>query len=321
MPEDVTAGSDWREIISKYQSAMVEDLSVRLAANVDEAVTTALTAERTQSSRAIARACDDARRAHSESLNQALRRLRLAASEEKTLQLLHDTCSPFAEQCIVLVFAGGQAHGVAGGEVVFDVSDSPAVLSAIESRDPLVTVVSPGQLSRELARALHYSEEDDEPGKAYLYPLISRQAAVAIVVAAGRTDPSPVELLCEAAAMRLESFGTQSPAVPVRKAADGLAWEDLSPEDQRLHLQAQRVARVRVAEMRLGEPDALERGLAASDLYGCLAARIDEARREFLQSFLSKSTTMVDYLHLEILRSLAKDDARLLGPGYPGPMV
>jgi hypothetical protein len=30
---------------------------------------------------------------------------------------------------------------------------------------------------------------------------------------------------------------------------------------------------------------------------------------------------MVDYLHLEILRSLAHDDDRLLGPEYPGPMV
>jgi hypothetical protein len=30
---------------------------------------------------------------------------------------------------------------------------------------------------------------------------------------------------------------------------------------------------------------------------------------------------MVDYLHLEIVRSLAHDDDRLLGSSYPGPMV
>jgi hypothetical protein len=30
---------------------------------------------------------------------------------------------------------------------------------------------------------------------------------------------------------------------------------------------------------------------------------------------------MVDYLHLEIVRSLAHDDERLLGAGYPGPMA
>ena len=30
---------------------------------------------------------------------------------------------------------------------------------------------------------------------------------------------------------------------------------------------------------------------------------------------------MVDYLHLELLRTLANDDADLLGSEYPGPMV
>ena len=30
---------------------------------------------------------------------------------------------------------------------------------------------------------------------------------------------------------------------------------------------------------------------------------------------------MVDYLHLELMRTLANDDADLLGKEYPGPMV
>jgi hypothetical protein len=30
---------------------------------------------------------------------------------------------------------------------------------------------------------------------------------------------------------------------------------------------------------------------------------------------------MVDYLHLELIRTLANDDAELLGKDYPGPMV
>ena len=119
--------------------------------------------------------------------------------------------------------------------------------------------------------------------------------------------------------MRLESLA--GPAAPAVKRPEGLSWDDLSPEDQRLHLQAQRVARVRVAEIRLYEEESLRRGIAGSNIYEVLEAKIDAARREFLQSFLSKSATMVDYLHLEILRSLAKDDTKLLGATYPGPMV
>ena len=49
--------------------------------------------------------------------------------------------------------------------------------------------------------------------------------------------------------------------------------------------------------------------------------KIDGAREEFLNNHLAKSATMVDYLHLEIVRSLAHDDERLLGADYPGPMA
>ena len=79
--------------------------------------------------------------------------------------------------------------------------------------------------------------------------------------------------------------------------------------------------RVRVAEMRLYQPNELRSGLEKSNLYGALQSAIDAARTQFLQNFLSKSSTMVDYLHLEIMRSLAHDDDRLLGHEYPGPMV
>jgi hypothetical protein len=342
MPEGIRVPDDaveppWREIIGKHQSAMVDELSARLALDLDQAILTALNAERSQSSRVLAKACDEARRAHSESLNQALRRLRLATSENQTLQLLAETCAPWAERFIVLVFNSGRAHSAGGEELVFELAEAPAVTSAIEARDPLVTVISAGQLSPILAAALNRPEDHEDlsnegPGKAWLFPLISRHAAVAMVVISGQIEPSPVELLCEAAAMRLESFAAPIPSpalapaprtaiVSARRATESPGWEDLSPEDQKLHLQAQRLARVRVAEIRLDEEDVLRRGLAASNVYGALESKIDAARKEYLQAFLSKSSTMVDYLHLEILRSLVKDDVKLLGAGYPGPMV
>jgi hypothetical protein len=41
----------------------------------------------------------------------------------------------------------------------------------------------------------------------------------------------------------------------------------------------------------------------------------------FQQKFLSTSPSMVDYVHLELLRTLANNDAALFGPDYPGPLV
>jgi hypothetical protein len=112
-----------------------------------------------------------------------------------------------------------------------------------------------------------------------------------------------------------------TPALPAASSAEPRAWKDLSAEDQKLHLQAQRVARVKVAEMRLYHGEALRNGAASGAIYDALRTEIDSARAAFLQAYLSKSPTMVDYLHLEVLRSLAHDDDRLLGEDYPGPMV
>ena len=35
---------------------------------------------------------------------------------------------------------------------------------------------------------------------------------------------------------------------------------------------------------------------------------------------MSQSPTMVDYLHLELVRSLARENSQLMGQNYPGPI-
>jgi hypothetical protein len=98
-------------------------------------------------------------------------------------------------------------------------------------------------------------------------------------------------------------------------------WSTLTPAEQALHLRAQRTARVRVAQLRISESDALRNGTRGANIYGLLRQPIDAARDEFRRLYTSQSRTMVDYLHLEIMRSLAHDDVHLLGEDYPGPIV
>jgi len=132
--------------------------------------------------------------------------------------------------------------------------------------------------------------------------------------------------------MRLESLNPVNPPALKPLASSGLvqigptpkadlSWDDLSAADQKAHLNAQRVARVRVAEIRLYHSDELRQGVFDGNIYKHLREPIDNARSNFLQNCLAQSPTLVDYLHLEILRSLAHDDERLLGSDYPGPMV
>jgi hypothetical protein len=72
--------------------------------------------------------------------------------------------------------------------------------------------------------------------------------------------------------------------------------------------------------MRLYQSDAVKAGRAREDLYAALQDTIDEARETFRRDFLMASPTMVDYLHLELLRTLANDNPAWLGANYPGPL-
>jgi hypothetical protein len=89
----------------------------------------------------------------------------------------------------------------------------------------------------------------------------------------------------------------------------------------RRDLTAQRFARVKVAEIQLYQASAVKAGRASRDLYGSLQAEIDAAREAFRARFLMPGQETGDYLHAELVRELANEDATLLGPGYPGPMA
>ena len=137
-------------------------------------------------------------------------------------------------------------------------------------------------------------------------------------------ETSALELLCSVAGAMLDAQAARAAASsqfvkiePVRPTT----WLALSRDEQNLHLRAQRFARVQVAEMRLYKAQAVKNGRAGRDLYGHLKSEIDTGREAFRKEFLSDGNSMVDYFHVELVRTLGNDDADLLGPSYPGPMI
>src|SRR5579872_4797477 len=80
------------------------------------------------------------------------------------------------------------------------------------------------------------------------------------------------------------------------------------------HLQAQRFARVRVAEIALYQASQVKAGRSARDLYATLKPQIDGARKGFQEKFLREARGIPDYLHQEIVLVLAQNNASLLGP-------
>ena len=73
--------------------------------------------------------------------------------------------------------------------------------------------------------------------------------------------------------------------------------------------------------MRLFKADDVQAGRTRRDIYEALRKSIDTARETFRNEFFASCTNMVDYLHLELTRTLANDDPDLLGKSYPGPLV
>jgi len=351
----------WCETIDRHHAAMLEELGPQVAAEVAAGVEHAVSTERERAGAEIARAvseererseremaqaiaeerassADTARRKLSEALNQTLRRIRQTTVEHETLQLVLEESTSFVERAVVVLIENSQARiavwrGAALTEEdqdngAIDLAEAAALKSCVETRDPLVVIASPLEVSPLLARALSQTESD----KIYLFPISTRQTVVAVLLASGEVTPVPIELLCEAAGMKLESLDaavvpekpspSQEGLVQIAGAsASGKAskWEGLGAQDQAAHLRAQRTAKVRVAQMRISESDALRRGVQTHDIYGALRISIDTARDDYRETYMS-TPGMVDYLHLEIVRSLAREDTRLLGQGYPGPI-
>lgn len=357
MPDESTPA--WRQTLDRHQAALVDALAgqvnAEIESSVQRAVSTALESERAAASAATAAATasaaasasDEARRKLSEQLNQTLRRIRQVSAEHEALQLLLEDSAFAADRAVVLLVESNQAsvaawrgmalRDEAEDNAPIELAEAAALASCVETKDPVVAIATPGEISSLLANALSAAGTD----RVYLFPVTARQNTVAVLLAVGSVKAAPLELLCEAVGMKLDGLEVpgqattpaQPPAplvqiarvetasAPPDTASHAATWASLTPQEQAMHLRAQRTARVRVAQIRISDAEALRKGVQTSDIYGALRSQIDAAREEFHRACISQTPTMVDYLHLEIVRSLARDDQRLLGGDYPGPLA
>jgi hypothetical protein len=279
-----------------------------------------------------------ARRELADQLNQSVRRIRNSQSLDELTATLVDAALAFAAGAAIFRIADGAAHGdkirgVAAEEagdfttLEFPLSAAPALAGAVETRDPVIAVTTAAEVSARLISLASHPPD----GRAYIYPLVVKDRVPVILYCWGAAQTAALEMLAQVAAAVWGSLvEPEAPKVEIAPFVNIVAapapapastWDALSPEDQAIHLRAQRFARVQVAEMRLNDGAAVQSGRAERDLYGALRSRIDSARAVFQQKFFGQSSNMVDYIHVELVRTLAHDDADLLGKDYPGPLV
>jgi len=331
--------SGWREEIDRIVSERFKDLSGRMAEECEAAVRTRVAAEM---SAALPAACDASRRQFTEQLNLAVRRIAQAASVEEWAAALLDATAAFRERAVVFTLTGRELKAV-GVQGVPDaeasarllaaqvaLADAPAFAQAVETQETVVAMRSAGEFSQVVAAELGADEE----ARAHVVPLCGRQRVLGAIYADGdaeHMDANAIEMFAAIAASALDGLLARSltrPGALVSISAHGAgaasaapAWDALSKPDQEMHSRAQRFARVQVAEMRLYKSRQVRAGRADGNLYGELKQEIDNAREAFRREFFSATSTMVDYLHQELVRSLSNDDPSLLGPDYPGPLA
>ena len=407
------AAADLAKMLAGERARAVEEERTRAA---EEAARAVDQARKQMGGTGVSKPEEDARRRRAEAVNQSLRRIRQTSATHETLQLILDDSAQYSQRAVVVMVENNHARVAAWRSAAlrqeeediapFELREATSLKACVESRDPVVAVAAPGEVSSVLARALSTAGSD----RIYLFPIVVRQNTVAVLLACGEVNPTQVEMLCEAAGMRLEALDgrsatddsaatprartaapaasrpaaapvsatrpaapaaepfvqissprpapTESPrrvesALPVPPKSESVAaapvpvksesrpaetpvapattppasaleateWSKLSPDEQTLHVKAQRTARVRVAQMRISESEALRKGVQSGTIYRALRSSIDAAREEFRRAHMTQTPTMVDYLHLEMVRSLARGESRLLGSDYPGPLV
>ena len=298
--------ADARTIARDQVERIFEERLTALSAGVVEALTESLA---------------HARRELAGKLNQSVRRLHGTENEEQWSKALVDATQGFCDRAALFALDGKNLHLQASRNIAGQVEDvaiegAQAFASAVQSKETVIALRTKSEMSDAIAGWIGA----DASRKFCLFPIIAKERVVCLLYAdaTANIETNGLELLATVAAAVIESrnFATAQRATLVTIAPPSRSRENLE-----LHLKAQRFARNQVAEIRLYKSQNVKIGRASRNLYATLKQEIDSARENFRRDCLSGPGTMVDYLHLELVRTLANDDVQLLGPDYPGPLV
>jgi len=326
--EELAGG--WKQQIEK----VFEDRFSELGAQLEGAYRRTL-AEQVEAG--IEARSKEARRQQVETLNQALRRMHNAQEPAGFWRALAGACEPHAARVAVFSVHGQRfrceaARGFENADRMpgreFAIALAAAIDSAITTSEVTIAVRSAGELSEPLIEALGESGSE----KVYIFPIGNRRAAGGVIYVEQPVEVSAIELISNAAlapataaagasaasggADLIRITTSDAPVIPANPD-----WAALSAADRELHMRAQRLARVQVAEIRLYKAQAVKKGRMERRLFDVLHSEIELARANFRRQYMTSTPTMVDYLHQELVRTLANDDPALMGPTYPGPLA
>ena len=257
-----------------------------------------------------------------ERLAQIMRRLRQFESEKQWSNVVADAAQLASKRAIVFSINADKmrfqaARGFEGMELPeVPLQQAAAFQAAATSAEPAVAL----KTARELSAALVAYVGEDAATRIVVYPITTRERVAALVYAED-ADGALLDVVVTAAGAVLDGQMGRAPAASLLSITPAAGKPFITRDEEERHSRAQRFARVQVAEIRLYHSQAVKLGRTDSNLYRALKSQIDEVRQVYLEQYLKNAPNMTDYLHQEILRTLANGNSELLGPDYPGQLV
>ena len=102
------------------------------------------------------------------------------------------------------------------------------------------------------------------------------------------------------------------------KAALVQVTTDITPANGKAHQSAQRLARVLISEIKLYYMSKIQGkdGAEMQNIYDLLKDPIDKSRQHYDQRVGAEASSMPDYFHGELVKTLCAGDESRLGPNY-----
>jgi hypothetical protein len=163
------------------------------------------------------------------------------------------------------------------------------------------------------------AEQVEEPVQAeepvFSAPDLGFEPAPSVEYAA--VEPAAAELAVPA----IEHADIPAPAPPPEAMKAQPQEVSIVPEEEKLHTDAKRFARLLVSEIKLYNEHHVVEGRQNRDLYLRLKRDIDRSREMYEKRVSPSVSRKIDYFHDEIIRILGDNDPSTLGSDYPGPRV
>lgn len=203
--------------------------------------------------------------------------------------------------------------------------EAGAFAQLLESRDTVVALLTASQVSPQVTSLF-----ESTVNRVNLFPLLRGDKVVAVLYCLGNEralDVAGLELLSLMAGETLTNRTVEKAApegliaLDAKPVAPMVVSEPIHRDDQDAHLKAARWAKANVARMFLDHTERIHAARRTQSVYAAMSEHIEQARKQYQQEFMRGSTSMPDFLHKELIETLAGGDEAALGEEYPGPLL